>query len=94
MFVFMECKRFLVSGRVQGVFYRASTQQRAQELGLAGWVRNCRDGSVELIACGETKNLDQLEAWLWQGPSHAKVSTVKGKQVAVVQFTTFEMRYE
>lgn len=90
----MQCKRFLVTGRVQGVFYRASAQQRAQELGLTGWVRNCRDGSVELVACGDTKNLEQFEAWLWQGPSYARVVAVEVEQTTTEQLVSFEMRYE
>jgi len=93
MFTFMECKRFVVSGRVQGVFYRASTQQQAKELGLTGWVRNCRDGSVELVACGNTERLYQLESWLWQGPSHARVSAVEVEQTTSEKFTSFELRF-
>ena len=71
-----ESRYFRVTGRVQGVFYRASTQARAQELGLTGWVRNCSDGSVELEASGDAEALRQLEAWLWQGPERAQVSAV------------------
>ena len=93
MFTFMECKRFLVSGRVQGVFYRASTQQQAKELGLTGWVRNCRDGSVELVACGDAERLRKLESWLWQGPGHAKVISVDAEQVVTERFTSFELRF-
>jgi acylphosphatase len=94
MFTYMECKRFVVCGRVQGVFYRASTQQQARDLGLTGWVRNCHDGSVELVACGDTERLHKLEAWLWQGPSHATVSAVAVEPTTGEQFASFEMRYE
>ena len=71
------CRRFLVSGRVQGVFYRSSTQQRARELGLCGWVRNRRDGRVELLASGSEEKLDELEKWLEIGPEYAKVTNIE-----------------
>lgn len=73
----MPCRRFVVNGRVQGVFYRATTRELAQQLGLTGWVRNCADGSVELVACGEDSVLKELESWLWRGPQYAKVTAVK-----------------
>ncbi|WP_049722898.1 acylphosphatase [Gilvimarinus polysaccharolyticus] len=71
-------KHYLVSGRVQGVSYRASTEQKARALGLTGWVRNLSDGRVELIARGSDSQLKLLEAWLWQGPSQAAVTQVVG----------------
>ena len=61
---------------MQGVFYRASTQQQASRLEIGGWVKNCPNGKVELIACGATNNLQNFEAWLWQGPQHAQVTNV------------------
>ncbi len=70
------CKRCLVSGRVQGVFYRASTRNRARELGVTGYAKNLPDGRVELLACGEEKAVQELVDWLWQGPPAAKVSAV------------------
>lgn len=63
-----------VSGRVQGVFFRASTRARAQALGLAGWVRNLADGRVEVVAEGEAAAVAQLLAWLHVGPDHAVVT--------------------
>lgn len=87
------CRRFLVSGRVQGVFYRASTEERARALGLSGWVRNLPDGNVELVACGETAKLEALEAWLWKGPPSARVESVRGEDVAVQSFNSFGVRY-
>ncbi len=70
------CLRCLVSGRVQGVWYRASTQQQASLLGLTGYARNLADGRVEVLACGEKEALSALEAWLWQGPRAARVAEV------------------
>jgi acylphosphatase len=66
----------VVSGRVQGVGFRASAQQVAQRLGLAGWVRNLADGRVELHAEGPATALDQLLDWLRQGPSLSRVDGV------------------
>ncbi|MDH5611474.1 MAG: acylphosphatase [Gammaproteobacteria bacterium] len=73
----MICYRYLISGRVQGVFYRASAQHQASALGLRGWVRNLVDGRVELLACGDQKALDELEKWLKIGPEYAKVSNIE-----------------
>jgi acylphosphatase len=69
--------RCTVDGRVQGVFYRASTAERATELGLRGWIRNLPDGRVELAARGESDAVEQLLVWLWQGPPGAKVTAVR-----------------
>lgn len=69
----MPCRHYFIEGRVQGVFFRASTQEQAQSLGLTGWVRNCVDGRVEAIACGQVQQLDTLELWLQEGPPLAKV---------------------
>jgi acylphosphatase len=68
--------RYLVEGKVQGVFYRASTADKARSLGLSGWVRNLPDGRVELVACGESAALDALADWLWEGPPAANVTAV------------------
>jgi acylphosphatase len=69
----MVAKRCLVSGRVQGVFYRASTSERARALGITGYVKNLADGRVEVLACGEETKVKELIDWLWQGPPAAKV---------------------
>lgn len=72
----MTCVRCVVSGRVQGVWYRASTQDRARELGVTGQAVNLPDGSVEVIACGEQAAVQALCDWLWQGPELAQVTGV------------------
>lgn len=87
------CRRFRVAGRVQGVFYRAGTQATARQLGLTGWVRNCADGAVELLACGEEAKLQELERWLWQGPPHAKVEQVMVQECAEQSFAGFSVRH-
>ncbi len=71
-----HCVRCRVVGRVQGVFFRASTQQRARSLGLTGYARNLDDGDVEVLACGDPGAVSQLCAWLWEGPPHASVRAV------------------
>ncbi len=63
-----------ISGRVQGVFYRASTQREARSLGLQGWVRNLPDGRVELVAEGPRPALEALVHWCGDGPSAAEVT--------------------
>ncbi|HEY4128821.1 MAG TPA: acylphosphatase [Gammaproteobacteria bacterium] len=72
----MIAKRYLVSGKVQGVFYRASTAERAHALGITGYAKNLPDGRVEVLACGEEAQLKELIDWLWQGPPAAKVQGV------------------
>ena len=69
-------RRFLVSGRVQGVAYRAHTRREAQHLGLTGYAKNLPDGRVEVIACGDETALAALESWLWRGPPLARVDAV------------------
>jgi acylphosphatase len=67
----------MIRGRVQGVYFRASTVYEAQNLGLTGWVRNCPDGSVEAVAEGTREKLDELIAWCKKGPSGARVKNVE-----------------
>lgn len=66
-----------ISGEVQGVWFRASTKQKAQELGLAGWVKNTADGNVEAVFEGDKTVVDEMIAWCWKGPPLAKVADVK-----------------
>jgi acylphosphatase len=70
------CRRCLVSGKVQGVFYRASTAERARALGVTGYAKNLPDGRVEVLACGEEAQVKELIDWLRQGPPAAKVQHV------------------
>ena len=72
----MAAARFLVSGRVQGVFFRASTREQALALGLRGVARNLADGRVEVIACGDHEAIAILERWLHDGPPAARVEQV------------------
>jgi acylphosphatase len=90
----MACRHFLVSGQVQGVFYRASTQQEAQRIGLFGWVRNMTGGQVELVACGTAEQLATLETWLNHGPPMARVDSVKtSSEPSEAVIHGFKIRY-
>jgi acylphosphatase len=72
----MVCKRCVVEGRVQGVYYRASAARRAHELGIRGHARNLADGRVEVLACGESDTVQAFVSWLWIGSSACKVTAV------------------
>jgi len=65
-----------VRGNVQGVGFRQATVQQATSLGLDGWVRNCEDGSVEVMLCGEQTGVEAMAHWLREGPSAARVESV------------------
>ena len=69
--------RVVVSGRVQGVFFRAETGDRARSLGVAGWVRNNRDGTVEAVFEGEPEVVDRLVAFVREGPRGARVDRIE-----------------
>jgi len=71
-----ECRKFRVEGRVQGVWFRESTRQQAEPLGITGYAINLPDGSVEVLACGAQASLDRLADWLGHGPPMARVRAV------------------
>ncbi|HYC08409.1 MAG TPA: acylphosphatase [Steroidobacteraceae bacterium] len=79
----MVCKRCLVGGRVQGVYYRATAARRAHELGLRGYARNLPDGRVEVLACGDDVSVSAFVKWLWIGSSASKVTSVEVSDAAV-----------
>ena len=86
--------RIRVTGRVQGVFYRQSTLEMAQGLGLCGWVRNLPDGSVEALFEGERALVEQAVAWCRQGPPRAAVSSVAVEWLdGPAESTGFAIRY-
>lgn len=83
---------FRVSGRVQGVFFRASAQAMAGRLGLSGWVRNLPDGSVEGEASGTGAHIDSFLDWLRHGPDQARVTNLEVTDVDRQAFEGFEVR--
>lgn len=74
---------YTVKGRVQGVFFRASTRRAAESLGITGYAINLPDGSVEVLACGPESEVDRLGDWLQQGPDMARVDSVKVESIDV-----------
>lgn len=83
------CKKCRVSGRVQGVFYRASTQRQAQSLDVMGWVKNLPDGSVEVMACGEIDAVYALCDWCREGPEYARVINVECEELGFQPLSGF-----
>lgn len=82
----------IVTGRVQGVSYRAAAQKTAINLGILGWVRNKADGSVEILAEGPAEQLQQFQAWCARGPLWARVDRLEvSEQPCAESFTDFEI---
>jgi acylphosphatase len=81
--------RLVIQGRVQGVWYRESMRIEAERLGVAGWVRNRRDGSVEATLQGEAGAVDALVRWAWNGPPAARVDAIQ-VDAGTGEYTTFE----
>ncbi|MDH5325225.1 MAG: acylphosphatase [Gammaproteobacteria bacterium] len=71
-----SCQKCRVSGKVQGVWFRGSTREKALGLGITGYAHNLADGTVEVLACGDADAVQQLKDWLWQGPQLAQVTDV------------------
>lgn len=90
----MKALHLKVSGRVQGVAYRVSTQKVAQELGLVGWVKNLPDGRVEIWAEGPETALKQLRAWSQTGPRLARVDQIEEQETkARHQYHSFDITH-
>lgn len=85
-------KQAIIRGRVQGVWFRAWTVETAGRLGLAGWVRNRTDGSVELIAEGPLPAVEALLEALWDGPTAAQVESVEVRETPLSDRSGFEKR--
>ena len=89
----MSSVHVIISGEVQGVWFRASTKQKAEELGLTGWVRNTPNGCVEAIFEGEEDIVNKMVDWCYNGPPMAKVDNVEVKKQKTVGFKDFSIRY-
>ena len=87
----MITRHYIVTGKVQGVWYRNTTQQIAIDLGLTGWVKNLTDGSVEIVATGQSNRLNKFEAILWQGPEASNVKDIDINEVDLDHFDDFRV---
>lgn len=88
----MKRIHLIVSGRVQGVFFRAETKQAASSLGLTGWIKNNLDGRVEICAEGDEEHLNNLVDWVHHGPSLADVTNVSVNwEAATGEFKSFDI---
>ena len=76
----LKAKHLVIEGRVQGVGFRYNTRRRARQLGLAGWVRNNSDGTVEVFCQGPAEKLDPFLDWLKKGPPGARVTNIRQKE--------------
>ena len=85
--------RLSIQGRVQGVWYRESMRQEAVRLGVAGWVRNCSDGSVEAIVEGEPAAVRALQTWCHTGPPAARVVAVQANEEPPAGEAGFRVRH-
>lgn len=84
----------VLSGRVQGVYYRQNTVKQAQKLGLSGWIRNLNDGKVEAVFEGEKENIEKIVNWAKKGPFFARVSSLKIEwQKYKGEFNNFGVKY-
>lgn len=89
-----EAIHIIVKGKVQGVFFRATTSEKAAQLGLKGWVRNLPDGNVEVIAEGEKENLNKLAEWCKIGTDRSVVDSVEIEKLPYEnRFTDFQIKY-
>jgi acylphosphatase len=88
----MISRRLIISGRVQGVFYRGWTVEMARALGVDGWVRNLRTGEVELFATGSADAVQALIERCWQGPSAARVDDIAIEELPVEPHQGFSQR--
>jgi acylphosphatase len=80
-----------ISGTVQGVYFRASSQQQAIEHSLSGYARNLSGGDVEVLLCGQQANIDKMLVWLSHGPEQAEVTDIQSKQVPLQEHNFFSI---
>jgi len=89
----MRCAHLIVSGRVQGVFFRANVRNKANELGLKGYAKNLPDGNVEVVAEGDEEKLEELIEFMRKGPGVANIENIKITHKEPENFKNFEIRH-
>lgn len=87
-----KAKLCWISGRVQGVFFRVSTQRKAVKLGVSGYAKNLPDGRVEVLAFGDHEPMEALIEWLHRGPPGARVEKLEIQEHSVPDWQGFEIR--
>ena len=87
----MKTIHLIISGKVQGVFFRATAKRQAQRLNITGWVKNTTEGNVELIVSGEAEILEEFIQWCNNGPDNAQVLNVKVNDNTYQHFDSFEI---
>lgn len=85
----MNSHHFIITGKVQSVFFRAKTKTRAEELGITGWVKNTDAGDVEVLAQGTEEQLAEFETWCRTGPSRARIDSFSLQKIDTEQFSEF-----
>jgi acylphosphatase len=85
------CVHCFVAGKVQGVWFRASTQTQANRLGVTGWVRNLPDGRVEVTVCGTKEKVTELCEWLKKGPERARVTDFFCEEMPTADYVGFDV---
>lgn len=87
----MQTVRLTIKGKVQGVFYRASAREAADESGVKGWVKNNDDGTVQALASGTAEQLEKFTTWCKKGPKRAVVAEVQVEQLEYQSFPDFRI---
>ena len=87
----LQTLSIIITGKVQGVFYRQCTKEKAKELNISGIVRNLPDDTVQIIASGTAEKLETLIEWCWKGPSRARVTGIKQEIRAFQEFDSFRI---
>ena len=87
----MPTKRLIIKGRVQGVFYRATAKDVAEENGITGWVKNTAEGYVEIMATGSGEQLENFLQWCRQGPPRAQVTAIEQEELPEQDFDGFRI---
>ncbi|MDB5231716.1 MAG: hypothetical protein JWN76_2521 [Chitinophagaceae bacterium] len=85
----MPAFHLIIKGKVQGVFFRVSAKEKADELGITGWVKNTDDGNVEAVACGQNSTTEEFITWCRKGPRRAQVTELIVKETDQQSFTGF-----